>query len=71
MERISIPIDDGLKKLLDAQVPRGERARFVVQAIQTALEERKRKDALSYLLAIKPIKRPQDAVETLRAIRAE
>jgi hypothetical protein len=65
MERISIPIDDGLKQLLDAQVPRGERA------IQTALEERKRKDALSYLLAIKPIKRPQDAVETLRAIRAE
>ncbi|MEZ5536015.1 MAG: hypothetical protein R3F02_10365 [Thiolinea sp.] len=71
MERLSITLEDDLKHQLDTQVPKGERARFVANAIRHALEEKKRKQALDYLLAFKTYPSPKDSSKILQEIREE
>jgi metal-responsive CopG/Arc/MetJ family transcriptional regulator len=69
MQRISITLDDTLKDQLDNTIPKGERARFVAEAIQQALENWHRQQALTMLQGIKRFKVAKDSVETLRGIR--
>lgn len=71
MERISITLEDDLKFELNTQIPKGERARFVANAIRYALEQNKRQQALDYLLSFKPYKGHKDSAETIRDIREE
>jgi metal-responsive CopG/Arc/MetJ family transcriptional regulator len=71
MQRISITLDDTLKHQLDNAIPKGERARFVADAIQKALEDWQRKQALDMLNNIRRFKVQGDSVEMLRKIREE
>ena len=71
MQRISITIDDTLKDQLDNTIPKGERARFVAEAIQQALENWHRQQALAMLQNLTRFKVDHDSVETLRHIRQE
>jgi metal-responsive CopG/Arc/MetJ family transcriptional regulator len=71
MERLSITLEDELKQQLDTQVPKGERARFVANAIRNALEEKKKQQALDYLLAFETYSSHQDSTEILQEIREE
>lgn len=71
MERLSITLEDDLKQLLNTQVPKGERARFVANAIRFALEDKKKRQALDYLLALPAYPSQQDSTEVLRDIREE
>lgn len=71
MQRISITLDDRLKDQLDSVIPKGERARFVADAIQKALDDWQRQQALLMLENFKRFKVESDSVETLRRIREE
>lgn len=71
MERLSVTLEDELKQQLDTQIPKGERARFVANAIKHALEEKKKQQALDYLLAFKSHSSQQNSTEILQEIREE
>lgn len=71
MQRISITLDDTLKDQLDNIIPKGERARFVADAIQKALDDWQRQQALLMLENFKRFKVDNDSVATLRKIREE
>ena len=71
MQRISITLDDALKNQLDSIIPKGERARFVADAIQKALEDWQRQQALEMLKNFKRFKVQEDSVEMLRKIRSK
>lgn len=69
MQRISITIDDHLKTELDTIAAKGERAAFIGQAIQKAVDEWHKQQALDKVLNFKPYKINQDSVEVLREVR--
>ena len=69
MQRISITIDDYLKSELDNIVAKGERAAFISQAIQKAVDDWHKQQALQKILNFKPYKINQDSVEVLREVR--
>jgi hypothetical protein len=69
MQRISITIDDHLKADLDNIAAKGERAAFISQAIQKAVDEWHKQQALDKILNFKPYKINQDSVEVLREVR--
>lgn len=69
MQRISITIDDYLKKELDNITTKGQRAAFISQAIQKAVDDWHKQQALKKILNFKPYKVNQDSVEILREIR--
>ena len=69
MQRISITIDDYLKSELDNIVLKGERAAFISQAIQKAVDDWHKQQALNKILNFKPYKISQDSVEVLREVR--
>lgn len=69
MQRISITLDDTLKDQLDSVIPKGERARFVADAIQKALDDWQRHQALFMLENFQRFKVNDDSVTTLRKIR--
>lgn len=71
MQRISITIDDDLKKELDAIAVRGERAGFISQAIQKAVDDWHKQQALKKLLNFEPYKVNQDSVEVLHELREQ
>jgi metal-responsive CopG/Arc/MetJ family transcriptional regulator len=69
MQRLSITIADQLKTELDNIAAKGERAAFINQAIQKAVDEWHKQKALEKILNFKPYKINQDSVEVLREIR--
>ncbi len=69
MQRISITIDDDLKTELDAIAAKGERAAFISQAIQKAVNDWHKQQALQEILNFKPFKVKQDSVEVLHELR--
>lgn len=69
MQRISITIDDQLKTELDTIAAKGERAAFISQAIQKAVDEWHKQQALDKILNFKPYKINQDSVQVLREVR--
>lgn len=69
MQRISITIDDYLKNELDNITAKGQRAAFISQAIQKAVDDWHKQQALKKILNFKPYKVNQDSVEILREIR--
>ena len=69
MQRISITIDDYLKDELDNITAKGQRAAFISQAIQKAVDDWHKQQALKKILNIKPYKVNQGSVEILREIR--
>ena len=69
MQRISITIDDYLKSELDNIAAKGERAAFISQAIQKAVDDWHKQQALKKILNFKPYKINQDSVEVLREVR--
>lgn len=71
MQRISITIDDALKAELDVIAGKGERAAFINQAIQKAVEDWHKQQALKTILNFKPYKVSQDSVEILHELREE
>lgn len=71
MQRISITIDDHLKAELDTITDKGGRAAFINQAIQKAINEWHKQQALKKILNFKPYKIDQDSIELLRDVREE
>ncbi len=71
MQRISITIDDRLKAELDDIAGKGERAAFISQAIQKAVDDWHKQQALKKILDFKPYKIDQDSVDVLREVRAD
>lgn len=71
MQRISITIEDHLKAELDNIAAKGERAAFISQAIQKAVDDWHKQQALKIILDFKPYKVKQDSVEVLRELREE
>ncbi|MEC4749448.1 hypothetical protein [Methylomicrobium sp. Wu6] len=71
MQRISITIDDRLKAELDDITGKGERAAFISQAIQKAVDDWHKQQALKKILDFKPYKIDQDSVDVLREVRAD
>lgn len=69
MQRISITIDDYLKNELDNITAKGQRAAFISQAIEKAIDDWHKQQALKKILNFKPYKVNQDSVEILREIR--
>ena len=69
MQRISITIDDYLKDELDNITAKGQRAAFISQAIQKAVDDWHKQQALKKILNLKPYKVNKDSVEILREIR--
>ena len=69
MQRISITIDDYLKSELDNIVAKGERAAFISKAIQKAVDDWHKQQALKKILNFKPYKINQDSVEVLQEVR--
>lgn len=69
MQRLSITIDDEIKHKLDAITPKGGRAAFISRAIEKAIEEWHKQQALEKILAFKPYKIDLDSVEVLREVR--
>ena len=69
MQRISITIEDHLKAELDNIAGKGERAAFISQAIQKAIDDWHKQQALKKILDFKPYKISQDSVEVLREVR--
>ena len=69
MQRISITIEDHLKAELDNIAGKGERAAFISRAIQKAVDDWHRQQALKKILDFKPYKISQDSVEVLREVR--
>lgn len=69
MQRISITIEDHLKAELDNIAGKGERAAFIGQAIQKAVDDWHKQQALKKILDFKPYKINQDSVEVLREVR--
>jgi hypothetical protein len=69
MQRISITIEDHLKAELDNIAGKGERAAFIGQAIQKAVDDWHKQQALKKILDFKPYKISQDSVEVLREVR--
>ena len=69
MQRISITIEDHLKAELDNIAAKGERAAFISQAIQKAVDDWHKQQALKIILDFKPYKVKQDSVEVLRELR--
>jgi metal-responsive CopG/Arc/MetJ family transcriptional regulator len=71
MQRISITIEDHLKAELDNIAAKGERAAFISQAIQKAVDDWHKQQALKIILDFKAYKVKQDSVEVLRELREE
>ena len=71
MQRISITIEDHLKTELDNIAAKGERAAFITQAIQKAVDDWHKQQALKKILDFKPYKVKQDSVEMLRELREQ
>jgi len=71
MQRISITIDDHLKAELDTIAAKGERAAFISQAIQKAVNDWHKQQALKKVLNFKPYKVNQDSVEVLHELREQ
>ncbi|MCD2449005.1 hypothetical protein GO003_001160 [Methylicorpusculum oleiharenae] len=69
MQRISITIEDQLKAELDHITGKGERAAFISQAIQKAVDDWHRQQALKKILDFKPYKIDRDSVDVLREVR--
>ncbi|SCN47083.1 hypothetical protein BAZMOX_12464_2 [methanotrophic endosymbiont of Bathymodiolus azoricus (Menez Gwen)] len=69
MQRISITIEDDLKAELDNIAAKGERAAFISQAIQKAIDDWHKQQALKKILNFKPYKINRDSVEVLREVR--
>lgn len=69
MQRLSISIDDAIKKELDSIASKGERAVFVSKAIKKAIDDYHAQQALQKILSFKPYKIEQDSVEILREVR--
>lgn len=69
MQRISITIEDHLKTELDNITAKGERAAFISQAIQKAVDDWHKQQALKKILDFKPYKINRDSVEVLREVR--
>ena len=69
MQRISITIDDYLKEELDNIAAKGERAAFISLAIQKAVDDWHKQEALKKILNFKPYTINQDSVEILREVR--
>ncbi len=69
MQRISITIDESLKTELDNITIKGERAAFISQAIQKAVDDWHKQQALKKILNFKPYKINQDSVDILRDVR--
>ncbi len=69
-ERATYSIDPGLMKELARSVPKSKRSAFVEEAIEAALQQLKRRNAVAAIRSFKPypLKGP-DSVETLREIR--
>ncbi|BCG64698.1 MAG: hypothetical protein methR_P2490 [Methyloprofundus sp.] len=71
MQRISITINDHLKTELDAIAAKGERAAFISQAIQKAVTDWHKQQALKKILNFKPYKVNQDSAEILHELREQ
>ena len=71
MQRISITIDDDLKTELDTIAAKGERAAFISQAIQKAVNDWHKQQALKKILNFKPFKVNQDSVDVLHELREQ
>ncbi|SHE23765.1 hypothetical protein [methanotrophic endosymbiont of Bathymodiolus puteoserpentis (Logatchev)] len=69
MQRISITIEDDLKAELDNIAVKGERAAFINQAIQKAIDDWHKQQALKKILNFKPYKINRYSVEVLREVR--
>lgn len=69
MKRISITIDDYLKDELDNIAGKGERAAFINKAIQKAVDDWHKQQALKKILNFKPYKICQNSVDILREDR--
>ena len=69
MQRISITIEDNLKTELDNIAGKGERAAFISQAIQKAIDDWHKQQALRKILNFKPYTINRDSVEVLREVR--
>ena len=69
MQRISITIEDDLKIELDNIAAKGERAGFISQAIQKAIDDWHKQQALKAILNFKPYKINRDSVDVLREVR--
>ena len=69
MQRLSITIEDQLKAVLNHIAGKGKRAAFISRAIQKAVDDWHRKQALKRILDFKPYKIDQDLVEILREVR--
>lgn len=69
MQRMSITINDDLKRHLDKVAPKGERAAFVSKAIKSAIEDWHKQQALDKILSFKPYSIDQNSTDLLREVR--
>ncbi len=71
MQRMSITIDDDLKRDLDNIAPKGERAAFVSNAIAKEIEAQKKHEAVEMLKNFKRFKVKESSVELVRKVRQD
>jgi metal-responsive CopG/Arc/MetJ family transcriptional regulator len=69
MQRITVTLPDELARQFSDTVDKGERSRFVADALTEALAKKERQKAFHALKAFQPFRVQENSVEVLRSIR--
>lgn len=67
--RLTVSLSEETRNRLDEMVPEGARSGFVSDAIEQALDDLARRDALEFIKSIPRVKSDKSAVETIRELR--
>ncbi|MBF0287446.1 MAG: hypothetical protein HQM14_06475 [SAR324 cluster bacterium] len=69
MQRISVTLPDDVVQRFHAKVEKGERSKFITNAIKEALQKEEKWKAFQSLTQFKPFAVFRDSTEVLREIR--
>ena len=69
MRRITVTLPEDLVRHLDESVAKGERSRFVAEALAQAFAREGKQEAFRKLASFKPFKVKGSSVEALRSLR--
>ena len=69
MQRISITLPDDIAEIINVKVSKGERSKFIADALKEALHKKERMIAYDALENFTPFKTNEDSTEVLRKIR--
>ena len=69
MQRISVTLPDKVAESFYARVSKGDRSRFIAEAIEDALNKEAKLQAFQSLKRFKPFDVPEESVKTLKKIR--